>query len=167
MGWRRSLMNLKSVLELGMDLRAEMFSYPRLGVVNCTVNEEQSKETGVPIGQGNYLMEVFPNSPAHAAGLQKGDVVVSFDGVPTPNYAEFVRVISAYYAKATDVKVQYVRNGEQKETAAKLSLDEAFTGRVELEGTSFEDVRKKRETFAKQRSASGSLWTNEEGNPHE
>lgn len=163
MGWCRSLMNLKSVLELGMDLRAEMFSYPRIGVVNCTVNEEQSVETGIEVGQGNYLMVVFNNSPAEAAGLKAGDVIISFDGIPTPNYREFVRVISTYHSKNDPVRIGYVRQGKKMEVIANLSLSDTFTGLVDLEGTSFEEVREQREQLARQRSASGALWNREEG----
>jgi hypothetical protein len=163
MGWRRSLMNLKSVLELGMDLRAEMFSYPRIGVVNCTVNEEQSEKTGVLVEHGNYLMEVFPNSPAELAGLKRGDVIVSFENTPTPNYREFVRVISTYYAKNDPVRIGYVRSGKRHEVTVRLSLEDTFTGLVDLEGTSFDKVKMKREELAKQRSASGSLWKKEKG----
>ncbi|MFD7524214.1 PDZ domain-containing protein [Paenibacillus chitinolyticus] len=158
MGWRRSLMNLKSVVELGMDLRAELFSYPRLGVVNCTVNADQSAETGVAEGEGNYLMEVFPNSPAAAAGLRKGDVIVSFDETPTPNYSEFVRVISSYHHKKERIRIGYIRDGARKETPALLSVEETFTGLVDVETETYDDIRRKRETLARQRSASGSLW---------
>lgn len=160
MGWRRSLMNLKSVLELGMDLRTEMFSYPRLGIVNCTVNEEQSIDSKVPAGEGNFLLEVFPNSPAFEAGLRKGDVIVALDGVETPTYKEFVKVISSYYLKETDVSISYHREGQELTTIAKLSIEDIFTGLVELEGTSFDEVKTKREKLARQRSASGSLWEN-------
>lgn len=160
MGWRRSLMNLKSVLELGMDLRTEMFSYPRLGIVNCTVNEEQSIDSKVPAGEGNFLLEVFPNSPAFEAGLRKGDVIVALDGVETPTYKEFVKVISSYYLKETDVSISYHREGQEFTTIAKLSIEDIFTGLVELEGTSFDEVKTKREKLARQRSASGSLWGN-------
>ncbi|WP_262383078.1 PDZ domain-containing protein [Bacillus infantis] len=160
MGWRRSLMNLKSVLELGMDLRTEMFSYPRLGIVNCTVNEEQSTASKVPAGEGNFLLEVFPNSPAFEAGLKKGDVIVALDGVGTPTYEEFVKVISSYYSKETDVSISYYREGQEFTTIAKLSIEDIFTGLVKLEGTSFDEVKTKREKLARQRSASGSLWEN-------
>lgn len=163
MGWRRSLMNLKSVLELGMDLRAEMFSYPRIGVVNCTVDKEKSEVTGVPVDHGNYLMEVFSNSPAELAGLKRGDVIISFDDIPTPNYREFVRVISTYYAKNDSVRIVYVRNGKRHEVTVKLTLEDTFAGLVDLEGTSFEEVKMKREELAKQRSASGALWKKERG----
>src|SRR5690606_20028055 len=111
MGWRRSLMNLKSVLELGMDLRTEMFSYPRLGVTNCTVNEEQAKETGVPAERGNYLLAVFPYGPAERCGLKQGDVMTAIGGVPVPDYSTFVRVISRHYGSKEPVAITYVRDG--------------------------------------------------------
>lgn len=159
MGWRRSLMNLKSVLELGMDLRNELFSYPRLGVVNCTVDEEISQKTGANYRQGNYLLEVFPNSPAAEAGLKKGDVILSFDEKPTNTYADFVRVISTYYNKPSTVTISFLRDKKKSTVKTKLSTEDVFTGLVELEGTTLEEVKEKREILAKQRSASGSLWS--------
>ncbi|WP_128895448.1 PDZ domain-containing protein [Longirhabdus pacifica] len=158
MGWRRSLMNLKSVLELGLDLRTEMFSFPRMGVVNCTVNQEQSKQTGTAEAAGNYLMEVFPNSPADQAGLQKGDVILSIGGKPVNNYREFVRVVSSYYGKQASEEVVYIRNGTQQQSTIVFSIDDTFTGLVDIEDTPLEEVRKKREELARQRSASGAMW---------
>jgi len=162
MGWRRSLMNLKSVLELGMDLRAEMFSYPRLGVVNCSLRKELSIETGVEEDTGNYLMEVFPNGPAQLAGLKPGDVITHLDDAATRNYSEFVRVISSYFGKNGDVKLRYIRDGQTYETNVKLSLEETFTGLVDVETESLDEIRHKREKLAMQRSASGSLWKHDE-----
>ncbi|GEM_PF-2986067 len=162
MGWRRSLMNLKSVLELGMDLRTELFSYPRLGVTNCTVNEVQHAETGVASGQGNYLLDVFPNSPADQAGLQPGDVILAMDDIAVPYYASFVRVISRYYGKKQPVKITFVRSGETHHVQADFSLDRMFTGLIEGtdEGQRLEQERRK--LLSQQRSASGALWKREE-----
>ncbi|GIQ69335.1 PDZ domain-containing protein [Xylanibacillus composti] len=158
MGWRRSLMNLKSVLELGLDLRTELFSFPRMGVVNCTVNEEQSRETGVSPGQGNYLLEVFPGSPADQAGLRKGDVIVAIGDAPTRNYREFVRTVSTYYGKKAKPPVLYVRDGRKLNTEVAFSIEDTFTGLIDIEETSFEAERRKRELLARQRSASGQMW---------
>ncbi len=158
MGWRRSLMNLKSVLELGLDLRIELFSFPRMGVVNCTVNEEQSKLSGVQIGQGNYLLEVFPGSPADQAGLRKGDVVLSIGDAPVRNYREFVRTVSTYYGKKATPAVVYIREGQEQHTEVLFSIEDTFTGLIDIETTSFEQERQKRELLARQRSASGQMW---------
>jgi hypothetical protein len=153
MGWRRSLMNLKSVLELGLDLRTELFSFPRLGVTNCTVNEEQSCETGVAVGGGNYLLQVFPGGPADHGGLQAGDVVIAFDDVPVRDYAEFVRVISTYYSWKEPVRISYVREGKGLELSVDLSIDSVFTGLIEGNDTSQIAEREKRVRLAKRRVA--------------
>ncbi len=163
MGWRRSLMNLKSVLELGLDLRTEMFSFPRMGVVNCTINGQQSKETSVPVGEGNYLMDVFPHSPADDAGLRKGDVLISIGGQPVRNYREFVRTVSSYYGKKAQPPVEYVRDGKKQTTSVLFSIEDTFTGLVDIEHTPLEEIQKKREQLARQRSASGQMWKEKRG----
>ncbi|MEY9095643.1 PDZ domain-containing protein [Paenibacillus sp. RC84] len=161
MGWRRSLMNLKSVLELGLDLRTELFSYPRLGVTNCTVNPEQSRETGVSVRGGNYLLEVFPNSPAQKAGLRAHDVILAIGGRTTATYGDFVRVISSYSGKKGPVSVMFSRSGKQHETTVRLSVEEQFTG-LNKESLSLEEIKHRRELIAKSRSASGAVWTGTE-----
>ncbi|MGA5691417.1 PDZ domain-containing protein [Cytobacillus pseudoceanisediminis] len=158
MGWRRSLMNLKSVLELGLDLRLELFSFPRLGVSNCTVQHCQTESTGVSVGAGNYLLEVFPNSPADKAGLKQGDVVIAFDDKPVPTYSDFVRVISSYYGKNDPVNISYIRKGEKLETIVNFSLDSIFTGIIKGDRESQQMEKEKRERLAYQRSASGEVW---------
>ncbi|WP_025680074.1 SRPBCC family protein [Paenibacillus massiliensis] len=165
MGWRRSLMNLKSVLELGLDLRVEMFSYPRVGVANCTVTEELSQETGVAPEAGNYLLTVFPNSPMDQAGLRTGDVVTAIDGVATPDYPAFVRTISTYYGRQAEPSIEYIRDGAVHQTTVRLSLDDTFTGLVDIEETSWEEIRRKREALAQQRSGSGALWKRHKADP--
>ncbi len=170
MGWRRSLMNLKSVLELGMDLRTELFSYPRLGVTNCTVNDEQDKETSVQAGQGNYLLYVFPGGPAERGGLRQKDVITAIGNVAVPNYGAFVRAISRYYASKEPVAFTYMRDGEEREVLLDLTIDRMFTGLIEGTDSGQEAERKRRQRIADQRSASGSIWRNkqlERGGTHD
>lgn len=160
MGWRRSLFNLKSVLELGLDLRTELFSYPRLGVLNCTVNNQQSKVTGVEAGKGNYLLEVFPNSPAARAGLVKGDTILEIDNKPVNNYEDFVKVISTFYGVKRPAEILFSRNKQKQSTVVDLSIEDYLTG-LDFEGETFDDIKQKREKIARQRSASGSIWGGE------
>ena len=162
LGWTRSLLNLKSVLELGMDLRTPLFSYPRLGVLNCTVNEEQKLEHNYA-DTGNYLLEVFPNSPASKAGLEKGDIIIALNNKETANYDEFVRVISSFNIEKDAINIKYLRNGSSHYTQAYLSLEGNFTGLVDTDEDTFDDIRQKRENLAKQRSSSGSLWKKDKG----
>ncbi|MCK6259455.1 PDZ domain-containing protein [Fictibacillus sp. KIGAM418] len=165
-GWQRSMMSLKSVLELGMDLRTPLFSYPRLGILNCTINEEQRVSTGCQ-AEGNYLLEVFPNSPASQAGLKNGDVLLSIGDKETRNYEEFVKTISSYGDKLDNVPIKYFREGQVRTAVVNFSLEEMFTGLVNTENETFSDIKEKREMLAKQRSSSDSLWTGKGGTHHE
>ncbi|PZD95307.1 hypothetical protein DNH61_12205 [Paenibacillus sambharensis] len=164
MGWRRSLANLKSVLELGMDLRTELFSYPRLGITNCTVNAEQGIRTGVREGQGNYLLDVFPGGPAQEAGLQAGDVIVAIDGVQVPDYRTYVKTISRYYGLNKLIEITYIRAGKECRAHVNASIEDQFTGLIEG-GADMQELEKaRRQQIANERSASGLIWsTNKEG----
>lgn len=136
-GWRQSLFNLKLMLELGLDLRYSIFGYPRLGICNYTAEPEQLEAQSLPVGMGgNYIMEVFPGSPAEQAGLQTGDIIVAIDGQAVPTYGELVRALGKYGAAQevsteSPVQIDYYRHGKRGFTKATLSLDKLLTGLVE------------------------------------
>ncbi len=52
----------------------------RLGVTYITLDEQTAQEYDAPATEGAYIIGVEPDSPADAAGLQEGDVVVAVDG---------------------------------------------------------------------------------------
>jgi serine protease Do len=51
-----------------------------LGVKIGEVSSELASQLGVPVGEGAFVNDVFPNTPAAEAKLQAGDVITSFDG---------------------------------------------------------------------------------------
>ena len=55
--------------------------------------------------RGFVLSDVFPDSPASRAGLQKGDRVVSVDGNPTPFAESFVEHIWAHDGKPVSLVI--------------------------------------------------------------
>ncbi|GLI08266.1 hypothetical protein YDYSG_42960 [Paenibacillus tyrfis] len=132
-GWKQSLFNLKLVLELGLDLRYDVFGYPRFGVCNYTATPAQLRAKGLDPDrvQGNYLMEVFPEGPAARAGLRPGDIVVSFGGRDVPTYAEFIRSLGLCAGTNGPVGVTYYREGCRLHTEAVLSYDKLLTGLVD------------------------------------
>ncbi|MFB0842421.1 PDZ domain-containing protein [Paenibacillus oleatilyticus] len=132
-GWKQSLFNLKLVLELGLDLRYDVFGYPRFGVCNYTATPAQLRAKGLDPDrvQGNYLMEVFPEGPAARAGLRPGDIVVSFGGRDVPTYAEFIRSLGLCAGTNGPVGVTYYREGCKLHTEAALSYDKLLTGLVD------------------------------------
>jgi regulator of sigma E protease len=75
--------------------------------------------------RGFVLSDVFPDSPASRAGLQKGDRVVSVDGNPTPFAESFVEHIWAHDGKPVSLVID--RSGETKTVAV--------TPEIPLEGS--------------------------------
>lgn len=65
--------DIKSIIELLSNGSA----IPYTGICGMDVTEELS-EKGMP--QGIYVKEVEPDSPAMAAGIQSGDVIIGIDG---------------------------------------------------------------------------------------
>ncbi|MBO8162722.1 MAG: PDZ domain-containing protein [Brevibacillus sp.] len=146
MGWRQSLFNLKNVIELGLDLRNEIFGYPRLGVSNCTATAAKIRQIGLDPSRvsGNYLLEVYPNSPAEQAGLQAGDVVTEIAGRKTATYRQFVQALGAAANTAREVEIVYYREGERHRTTAHLSYAEEYTGLFDPTDQPLEEVAKQR-----------------------
>jgi len=143
-GWRQSLFNLKCILELGLDLRYQIFGYPRLGVFNYTLTEQQRNELGLKGSGGNYLKEVFPNSPAALAGMQNGDVITHMDGKEVTTYHELVKALSRRYGKKEPVSVAYWRNGQSWSTEVELTLDDQYTGLIDPNEVDLEAVAEER-----------------------
>lgn len=48
---------------------------------------------------GITVWEVFPDTPAEAAGLAFGDIVVSVSGTPTPTYGDFLKAGEVHLAR--------------------------------------------------------------------
>lgn len=128
MGWRKSLYNLKGVLEHGMDLRYQIFGYPRIGIHNMSVRPFQFEEAGT--ASGNYLLRVFPNTPAAESGLQAGDVILAVGTTPTPIYHDLVRALGKHQA-ANVVPIRYLRAGQVYETECRLTDDPVLAGFVD------------------------------------
>jgi serine protease Do len=56
-----------------------------LGVAIQPVSQDLAKQFGVEARQGAVIADVQPNTPAAAAGLKTGDVIVEFNGKPVGN----------------------------------------------------------------------------------
>jgi putative serine protease PepD len=69
---------------------------------------------------GALVREVSPGSPADAAGLQVGDLIVEIDGAAVENYEDLARRIRAH-APGDRVALTIVRNGDETSVSATLS----------------------------------------------
>lgn len=108
-GWNTALDNLKSVLEAGVDLR--FANRPMLGISGI---EEHQGEEGVRIDG------TVEGMGARAAGLAKGDVILSIGGSKLRSPADLSVALSAHKAKDA-VKVAFRRNGKAQTAVVTLS----------------------------------------------
>jgi len=99
-----------------------MFGYvkgrPYIGINGKEITEQISRYYGLPVGI--YILDVVSGSGAEKAGIQKGDVIVSFAGKEVRTMTELDSIKENYKAGDT-VKVVVVRNGK------KLTLNLTFS----------------------------------------
>jgi uncharacterized protein YndB with AHSA1/START domain len=111
--WDSTLPNLAQVLEKGLDQR--ITDRPMLGININDFNSEIARGLGVPINQGTRLADVLPGMGAHAAGLQKDDVIIELNGKPITN--DFGSIYNALQGKKCGDKMQVVfYRGPKKKT---------------------------------------------------
>ncbi len=70
--------------------------------------------------QGALVNNVLENSPGEVAGLQRGDVVVSFDGRPVTDAVRLTHEV-ALSPSGEEVVVEYLRNGQRYRTKMKIA----------------------------------------------
>ncbi|MGG1877101.1 PDZ domain-containing protein [Paenibacillus campinasensis] len=105
--WGRTLFNLKSVIELGTDVRQALFGYRRLGILN----------TGT--GEGNRILHCFQGSPADVAGLRAGDMILSVEQRPVTTHKALVRELARSTLRKSAVLLEYEREGSIHRTIVK------------------------------------------------
>ncbi len=131
--WDFTLPNLASVIETGLDRRT--FDRPMLGINVNDFNPEIARSLGVPVDQGIRLSDVREGMGAHAAGLQKDDVIVEFNGRAITN--DFGSLVVAMQGKkgGDKVEVEYYRGSQKMKVIMELSkrpVPEVFWDPLEL-----------------------------------
>ena len=73
--------------------------------------------------EGVYILQVYDGTVAAAAGLQRGDIIISFDGVKVTSMDELQRLLE-YYAKGdtVDMTVMTVGNGGYRTKTVTITL---------------------------------------------
>ena len=103
--------------------------HARLGVTVQQVNQALADSFGLKSAQGALVSTVVPDSAAARAGLQPGDIVLTFDGRPIAAAAD----LSAMVGQALPgdkVKLGVWRKGQSSEIAATLGAAQPESGRT-------------------------------------
>lgn len=116
-GWATSLENLASLLETGIDLR--LAQQPFLGVHLEPLEPRRATREGIAAEAGVYLTDLVEGAGAEAAGLQKGDVIVSIGELEVRDFDSLVVALRAHRA-GDRVEVTFVRGQERMTTTVEL-----------------------------------------------
>jgi serine protease Do len=92
----------------------------RLGVQIQALTPELAKSFKLDDTKGVLVASVEPGGPAAKAGLQSGDVILSFDGKPVQNANELPRMVAAT-KPGTAVTLDVWRNGSRRQVKTTLA----------------------------------------------
>jgi serine protease Do len=96
-----------------------------LGVRVAAVDDVLARRLGLSEAQGAVVSYVAPDGPAAKAGLQRGDVILTFEGKPLPEARSLARLIADSRIGA-NVALQVLRGNERKDiTATVARLDQS------------------------------------------
>jgi serine protease Do len=97
-----------------------------LGVTTEDVTKETMSRYGLAgEPRGVAVLSVLENSPAARAGLQKGDVILRFDGEATTSVQKLQRLINEA-APEHAARLTFSRNGAEQEVTVTLARREGF-----------------------------------------
>jgi len=105
-----------------------------LGVVIQEVNRDLAESFGLERPHGALVTRVLEGSPAEAAGLKPGDIIIRFDDTPIDFSSDLPHVVGRV-AVGTETELRVVRDGEQ------LTLDVTIGELAEREDDSVGFVR--------------------------
>ena len=85
-----------------------------IGISGMSVNSEVAKQYGMP--EGIYVSEATSGEAAEKAGIQKGDIIIKFDGVGVNSISELRERLNYYrVGEAVEVTIARTDDGEYKE----------------------------------------------------
>ena len=100
-----------------------------LGVAVLPLSPELSRSLKVPAQRGAMVAEVVPRSPAAAAGIREGDVIVSYQNVPIQSPGELTRRVGGT-PPGSKVDLQIAGAGGERSVSVTLGrlADEPSSG---------------------------------------
>ncbi len=85
-----------------------------IGIEGQTVDPEVARLYNLPVEQGAVVAAVGPDTPAAAAGLQRGDIIVAVDGEAVDSMAALASTVQRL-DPGTAITLTIVRDGEQQD----------------------------------------------------
>lgn len=92
-----------------------------LGVVIQNVSDDIAESLGMDEAKGAFVAKIFQDSPAEDAGVQRGDVIIKFNGQDVEDQSALPRIVARTEIDI-DVKVVVIRDGDEVELSVKVGL---------------------------------------------
>ncbi len=92
-----------------------------LGVGIQQIDDDLREAFDLPNREGALVSQVMPGSPADEAGIERGDVILSFDGEAVGEMKELPGIVSTTPI-GKKVKVLLLRDGKEKTVKVKVGL---------------------------------------------
>ncbi len=131
----------KSILE---DLKTKgAVTRGRLGVMIQKITPELAKSFNLSQNEGALVGDVIKGSPAEISGIERGDVIVEFNGHPVKTMEELPKLV-AQTRPGSEVDVVVVRDGKRK--VVKTTIDkleevgEIASSKIEDMGLRVQDI---------------------------
>lgn len=105
-----------------------------LGVYIQKITPELAKSFNLDETKGALVSDVFENSPASDAGLERGDIITYFNGVEIKDMNDLPKLVASTKVDK-EVPVKVLRKGKEKTfsvTIAKMKEEEGKTAEVEV-----------------------------------
>ncbi len=119
-----------------------------IGIVVQDIDEKLAKYLNVPADRGVIVKEIEKNSPAGAAGVREGDLVLTMGGKKIQNSEDFQSAMKAF-AEGDTILFDLKRDGRQRRVAVKASVypvERAKELITQLLGVSVENITPGRRT---------------------
>lgn len=100
-----------------------------LGVTIQALDAELANSFGLEKPHGALINEIVKDSPADRAGMQRGDILLAYNGELIEELSDLPRLVAATPVDKT-VKVKIFRDGQEREV--KVTIGEMAEGRQEL-----------------------------------
>lgn len=118
---------------MGQILKTGHVTRAYLGIYPQDVTPAMARAFGEKQTEGIVVGDVSPNSPAQAAGIQRGDIILDVNGKPVTDSNQ-LRMSVSMMQPGSEVTLKFLRNGDMRDATVKLAEMPTQTAKADSNG---------------------------------